>query len=122
MLSYKPDMRRDALPLRRPPASRISEHVPFEGARVAEAPAAPGVYLLYRLHRLIYVGRAATGTTIRACLEEHLRGEHGACTQAATEFDYETSPYADWLYRHYLAVYLAATGGLLPDCNTVHDR
>lgn len=103
-------------------SNRISEHVPFDARRIAETPAAPGVYLLYRGHRLIYIGHAPTGTTIRARLERHLRGEAGACTQAATEFDYETSAYPDWLYRHYLAVYLDATGGLLPDCNTLEDR
>ena len=115
-------MPRDLSLRKNPPAARISEHVPFDAQRIAETPAAPGVYLLYRQHRLIYIGHAPAGTTIRARLERHLRGEAGACTQAATEFDYETSAYADWLYRHYLAVYLDATGGLLPDCNTLEDR
>jgi hypothetical protein len=100
----------------------MGEHVPFGARNVAEAPAAPGVYLLYRGHRLIYIGLASAGTTIRHCLEEHRRGARGPCTERATEFDYETSAYASWLYRHYIAVYLDATGGLLPDCNQVDDR
>lgn len=107
---------------RAPPAARLGEHVPFDAHGVADAPASPGVYLLYRGHRLIYIGLAAAGATIRECLRRHLRGEEGPCTYAATEFDYETSAYAHSLYRHYMAVYLDATGGLLPDCNRVDDR
>jgi hypothetical protein len=103
-------------------AATIGEHLPFDARNVDKAPASPGVYLLYRSHRLIYLGLAAPGTTIRQCLYEHLRGDGSPCTRAATEFDYETSAYAFWLYRHYVAVYLDATGGLLPDCNKVDDR
>jgi hypothetical protein len=108
--------------MRTPPAAPIGEHLPFDSRNVADAPACPGVYLLYRGHRLIYIGLAATGASIRQCLQRHLRGEYGSCTHSATEFDYETSAYAPWLYRHYLAVYLEATGGLLPDCNETDDR
>jgi hypothetical protein len=95
----------------------LSEHIPFDARAVAEAPTSPGVYLLYCRHRLIYIGRASAGATIRQCLERHLRGEAGRCTRAATEFDYEASRQPVPLYRHYLAVYLGATGGVLPDCN-----
>lgn len=102
------------------PHARIGEHVPFHARNVAEAPEAPGVYLLYRGHRLVYIGLAAACATIRQCLQRHLRGEGGPCTHRATEFDYETSAYASWRYRHYIAVYLDATGGLLPDCNERH--
>src|SRR5918999_2780111 len=104
------------------PAARLGEHAPFDARNVFEAPAAPGVYVLYRGHRLVYIGLAAAPATIRDALQWHLRGDGGACTQRATEFDYETSGYAHWLYRHYLGTYLAATGGLLPDCNKVDDR
>ena len=105
-----------------PPAARIGEHIPFQARNVAEVPAAPGVYLLYRGHRVVYIGLAAAGATIRERLRFHLRGAGGACTRAATEFDYEPSADPVSLYRHYLAVYLDATGGLLPDCNPVDDR
>jgi hypothetical protein len=99
------------------PAARLGEHVPFVSRSVAEAPASPGVYLLYRGHRLIYIGLAAAGATIHERLRYHLRGDGGPCTRCATEFDYETSADPVALYRHYVAVYLDATGGLLPDCN-----
>jgi hypothetical protein len=104
------------------PAPASFEHRRFEPPEVAAAPAAGGVYLLYRGHRLIYIGLAHAGRTIRACLEEHRRGGHGRCTAAATEFDYEASEQPLWLYRHYLSVYLEATRGLLPDCNRPEDR
>jgi hypothetical protein len=109
-------MRRSALK-RAAPAARVGEHVPFVSRTVAEAPASPGVYLLYRDHRLIYIGLAAAGATIQERLRHHLGGEGGPCTRSATEFDYETSGDPVPLYHHYLAVYLDATGGLLPDCN-----
>jgi hypothetical protein len=99
------------------PAARLGEHVPFVSRSVAEAPASPGVYLLYRAHRLIYIGLAAVGATIQERLRYHLRGGGGPCTRSATEFDYETSADPVPLYRHYVAVYLDASGGLLPDCN-----
>jgi hypothetical protein len=53
-----------------------------------------------------------------ARLGEHVPfDERGACTCSATEFDYETSADPLALHRQHLAVYLHATGGLLPDCN-----
>ena len=99
------------------PRVRIGEHLPFLARTVTRAPAAPGVYLLYRGHRLIYIGIAAAGTTIRERLEHHLRGGGGACTRSATEFDYEASADPVQLYRHYLGVYLGTSAGLLPECN-----
>ena len=102
------------------PAARLGEHVPFHASDVAQAPETPGVYVLYRGHRLIYIGLAAAGTTIRQCLRRHLRGEGGPCTHGATEFDYESADDPVALYRHYLGVYVEATGGLLPDCNEAH--
>jgi hypothetical protein len=104
------------------PAARVGEQMAFHARSVGEAPAAPGVYLLYRGHRLIYIGLAAAGSTIRERLRDHLRGAGGACTRSATEFGYEESADPVSLYRKYLAVYLDATGGLLPDCNPVDDR
>jgi hypothetical protein len=111
-----------SLSRREAPAVQLGEHVAFHGRSVAQAPEAPGVYLLYRGHRLVYIGLAAAGATIRRSLRQHLRGEGGPCTQSATEFDYEASAEPVALYRHYLAVYLDATGGLLPDCNERDDR
>lgn len=96
---------------------RNGEHLPFSARSVAQAPASPGVYLLYRGHRLIYIGLAAAGATIRDRLRHHLRGGGGFCTRSASEFDYEASRDPIALYHHYVAVYLAATGARLPDCN-----
>jgi len=96
---------------------RIGEHLPFNARNVAEAPASPGVYLLYRGHRLIYIGLAVAGATLQGRLRHHLRGDGGYCTRSATEFDFEASADPVALYRHYIAVYLGATGGLMPDCN-----
>lgn len=112
----RPVSERDATP------ARIGEHVPFDARNVAEAPASPGVYLLYRGHRLIYIGLAAGAATIQERLRYHLRGDGGRCARSATEFDYETSADPVALYRHYVSVYLDATGGLLPDCNRDDDR
>jgi hypothetical protein len=98
------------------------DHAPFDRRHVAAAPAAPGVYMLYRGERLIFIGCAAPGATIRQALQQHLRGERGADTAQATEFDYETSAYARWRYRNYLNWYREATGGLLPACNKIDDR
>ena len=105
-----------------PPPARVGEHVPFHARNVADAPEAPGVFLLYRGHRLIYIGLAAAGATIRGRLRDHLRGAGGACTRSATEFDYEASAEPVLLYRKYVATYLHATGGLLPDCNKPDER
>lgn len=102
-------------------AAAIGEHLPFDAHYVATAPAAPGVYLLYDRHRLIYIGLAAADATIRECLRHHLRGERGTCTGSATEFDYEASAEPLPLYGHYLSVYVEATGGLLPECNEARD-
>jgi hypothetical protein len=96
------------------------ERVALTSGNLASVPASQGVYLLYRHHRLIYIGLAAVGGSIREQLRHHLRGVGGACTRTATEFDYETSVDPVALYRHYVAVYLETSGGLLPECNE-HD-
>lgn len=92
-------------------------HAPFVSRHVDEAPPAPGVFLLYRSGRLIYIGLAGPGGNIRERLRQHLRGQAGPCTRSATEFDYEASSDPVELYQHYLAVYLGTSAGRLPDCN-----
>lgn len=106
---------------RAPPAARLGEHVALTPGNVALAPALPGIYLLYRGHRLIYIGVAPRGATIRGRLREHLLGDGARGTGSATEFDYEVSREPFALYEHYLSVYIDATGGLLPDCNEPAD-
>jgi hypothetical protein len=100
----------------------LRAHAAFVSRHVDEAPASPGVFLLYRSGRLIYIGLAAPGGSIRERLGHHLRGGAGACTRAATEFDYEAGTDPLSLYRHYLAVYLGTSAGRLPDCNQAAAR
>src|SRR5688572_15509989 len=87
---------------------------PFVSRHVDEAPASPGVFLLYRRGRLVYIGLAGPGGSIRERLREHLLGQGGSCTRSATEFDFEASPYPVSLYRQYFAVYLSTSAGRLP--------
>ena len=96
--------------------------MPFTSGNLGAVPASPGVYRLYRPHRLIYIGLAAVGGSIREHLRHHLRLAGGSCTRAAPEFDYETSEDPVGLDRHSAAVYLDTTGGMLPECNEQDDR
>jgi hypothetical protein len=98
------------------PRAPADARAPFDARHVASAPLRAGVYLLYGGHRLIHIGIAAPGTTIRGELLRHLRGAN-AGTRAATDFDCEASADPLALYQHYLAVYLDATGGVLPECH-----
>jgi hypothetical protein len=95
------------------PAARLGEHVPFNACNVARTPASAGVYFLYDRHRLIYIGVAANGVTIRERLFHHLRGQGGRCMQ----FDYEMAADPLSLQRLYLRIYRECTAGLLPECN-----
>lgn len=102
--------------------SSSSEAIAFDEAKVRSAPNSPGVYFLSRAHRVIFVGVAVHGTTIRRELLQHLRGERGACTQTASEFEYDCSPNPRALYWFYLEKYGMRTGGLLPECNERDPR
>jgi hypothetical protein len=95
----------------------LHAHAPFVSRHVDEAPASPGVFILYRRGRLVYIGLAGPGSSIRERLREHLLGRAGSCTRSATEFDFEASPYPVSLYRQYFAVYLGTSAGRLPECN-----
>jgi hypothetical protein len=97
--------------------SFFKEHTPFDSLSIDDAPACPGVYLLYSGERLIYIGLAESGSTIRQCLQEHKKGSQSDCTSAATGFDYEVSASARRLYLSYLAIYREWSGGLSPACN-----
>jgi hypothetical protein len=90
---------------------------PFTDAAIEISPTSPGVYLLYRTGRLIYIGVAVNGSGIRQELESHLRGAHGTCTQAASAFLYELAADPIALYRQYLRAHRAQYGGRLPACN-----
>lgn len=123
-------IRRLCLPVRRRhPAHETSEPAlrayltetfaawPFTDAAVEIAPASPGVYLLYRSGRLVYIGVAVNGSGLRQELESHLRGAYGGCTQAATAFLYELTADPIGLHRQYLRAHKAQYGGRLPACN-----
>ena len=89
----------------------------FDEASVAAAPAAAGVYFLYCGERLLYVGIAVHGTSIRQELEKHIKGEYGARTRAATAFEYEQTRDPVVASREYLLAHMAQNRGRLPPCN-----
>jgi len=93
---------------------------PFTEPCIAIAPAARGVYMLYRNGVPIYAGMAPSG--IRSELERHRRGEHGACTAGATAFDYDVTSDPERALREYLRTYMALHGGRLPPCNEAETR
>jgi hypothetical protein len=90
---------------------------PFSDAAIDLSPAAPGVYLLYRDGRLIYIGVAVNGAGIRQELESHRRGAYGECTRSATAFLYELARDPRARHRHYLSAHRERYGGRLPACN-----
>jgi len=92
---------------------------PFTPEHLALAPAATGVYFLYRGERLIYIGVAVHGTGIRHELHNHLRGSYGAPTQGATSYRYELTRDPVVVKHEYLELHKASFGGRLPVCNTV---
>jgi hypothetical protein len=63
---------------------------PFTEHGIEDAPAVSGVYWLWDGDELIFVGKAVgENVTIRACLQLHLQGGEGKCTQEATSFGFE---------------------------------
>ena len=89
---------------------------PFTDAAIDLSPAAPGVYLLYRDGRLIYIGLAVNGSGIRQELESHRRGA-GLGTSDATAFLYELAADPRARHRHYLNIHRSRYGGRLPAAN-----
>jgi hypothetical protein len=89
---------------------------PFTEAAIELSPAAPGVYLLYRDGRLIYIGVAINGSAIRQALESHRRGA-GIGTSDATAFTCEPAADPLALHRHYLKLHRERYGGRLPAAN-----
>jgi hypothetical protein len=90
---------------------------PFTDAAVEISPTSPGVYLLYRDGRLIYIGLAINGSGIRQELQSHRDGAYGSCTQAASAFLYDLSADPMALHRRYLREHRERYGGRLPPCN-----
>jgi hypothetical protein len=104
-------------PALRPVVDEISIAWPFTDAAIDISPAAPGVYLLYRNGRLIYIGVAVNGAGIRRELESHRRGAYGECTRHATAFLYELARDPRARHRRYLNAHRNRYGGRLPPCN-----
>jgi hypothetical protein len=109
----------------RPPAApdelrvlidEVASAWPFTEAAIDLSPAAPGVYLLYRDGRLIYIGVAVNGSGIRQELESHRRGA-GRGTSDATAFMYEPAVDPRALHRHYLNIHRSRYGGRVPAAN-----
>ncbi len=91
---------------------------PFTEGALDFAPTGPGVYFLYAMGRLIYIGVALRGSGLREELASHLRGAHGLCTQEATAFTCEPALDALALHRRYLDEHRRRYGGRLPSCNS----
>ena len=89
----------------------------FTPERVALAPTATGVYFLYRHGRVIYVGVAVQGSSLRQELERHLQGKYGTATRVATAFDYELTRDPVVASGEYLRAHMARHRGRLPSCN-----
>jgi hypothetical protein len=104
-------------PALRPLVNEVATAWPFTEAAVDISPAAPGVYLLYKHGRLIYIGAAVNGLGIRAELESHRCGARSGCTQAATAFLFEVCAEPLRLQRRYLDEHRALHGGRAPACN-----
>lgn len=109
-------MRVEQRPLEaRQQASRRS--IVFCSVGIADAPLAPGIYLLYRGFTLIYIGLAPPGTTIREALLRHYHGAEGPCTRVATQFEYEVSDRPEALYERRAEAHRWLTGEAAPRCN-----
>jgi hypothetical protein len=91
---------------------------PFTEAALDFTPSGPGVYFLYAMGRLVYIGVALRSTGLREELASHLRGAHGVCTREATAFTCEPVLDPLPLYRRYLQEHRTRYGGRLPACNS----
>lgn len=94
---------------------------PFTPEEVAAAPAAPGVYFLYRNERVIYIGIAVQGSGIRQELERHLQALYGRGSQLATSFGYELTRDPVVVSGQYLQAHRAQHGGRLPSFNALES-
>jgi excinuclease UvrABC nuclease subunit len=83
-------------------------YLDFEMKSVTDAPRTPGAYRLYRHAKVIYVGMAAEGATLRSELRRHLRGDFGPQTQSATGFDYCKADSQASAYDIYLKLFISA--------------
>jgi len=89
-------------------------------AGVADSPAVPGVYLLYRGNELTYIGVAEQGDGIRASLKNHHSGACAGCPRQATSFAYELTHHPRRRHRQHLSAHRERHGGRVPPCNECH--
>jgi hypothetical protein len=102
----------------RPVIDEVAVAWPFSDAAIDLSHDGAGVYLLYATGRLIYIGVALPGSSIRRELACHLRGARGACTGRATAFMFEPTLDPEALQGKYFAQHRARYGGRLPSCNS----
>jgi len=106
-----------AAPMLRPVIDEAARAWPFQEAWVDLSPRGPGVFFLYCMGRLIYIGVATSGSGLREELASHLRGVYGVGTRKATAFTWEPAAQPLALHRAYLEAHRARYGGRLPRCN-----
>jgi hypothetical protein len=90
---------------------------PLQAAAVAATPERPGVYFLYREERLVFIGLAAPGTTVRRELRRLIEGERPDI--AAGAFDCLAADDPVPVYRRCMLRYAEVHDGVLPACNKV---
>jgi hypothetical protein len=100
-----------------PVVDELASAWPFTAPAIDLSPAEPGVYLLYCDGRLIYIGVAVNGASIRQELGSHFRGARGDGTREATAFSYELTPDPRALHRRYLDTHRDRYGGRMPAAN-----
>lgn len=82
---------------------------------VSLLPELPGVFALWEGKELVYIGRATPPTTLRALLEQHVRGQH-ACTARASHYAWQLALDPAKKERELLAQYRALYRQF-PRCN-----
>ena len=100
-----------------PVIDEVASAWPFTDAAIDLSPTAPGVYMLYQNGRLLYIGLAVNGSSIRDELASHRLGARRECTRDATAFTYELARDPRALHRRYLAAHRERYGGRLPAGN-----
>jgi hypothetical protein len=79
--------------------------LPVDPENLAAVPEGQGAYILYARQSPIYAGVAAGGTTLRAELAAHLRGEYGEQTREATHCAWQETASSLAAYGLQLAVH-----------------
>ncbi len=87
----------------------------FTPYMVAQVPELPGVFAIWEKEEVVYIGRAVRPATLRAILEEHLRGQH-SCTARASHYAWQLSFEPARKERELLAAYRTRHGAF-PRCN-----